>query len=50
VDEGLELLTGLAVGAENGYGVYPEGTVNGKVMRRLERLAIQWKRLHAPEE
>jgi lon-related putative ATP-dependent protease len=49
-DEGLELLTGLAVGAEDGYGVYPEGTVNGKVMRRLERLAIQWKRLHAPEE
>ncbi|MBI5015133.1 MAG: AAA family ATPase [Deltaproteobacteria bacterium] len=46
VDEGLELLTGLPPGEPNAYGDYPEGTINAKVSRRLERLARQWKKLH----
>ncbi|GAB4266115.1 MAG: ATP-binding protein [Deferrisomatales bacterium] len=50
VDEGLELLAGMPPGEEDLYGTYPEGTVNGKVMRKLERLAALWKRLHAGEE
>ncbi len=49
VDEALELLTGLPAGAEDPYGNYPEGTVNGKVMRKLERLADLWKKLHLGE-
>ncbi len=50
VDEGLELLTGLPAGELDAYGAYPEGTVNGKVMRRLERLAALWRRIHNGEE
>jgi predicted ATP-dependent protease len=46
VDEGLELLTGLPAGTPNAYGDYPDGTLNAKVSRRLERLARQWKKLH----
>lgn len=48
-DEGLEILTGLPAGAVNGYGDYPEGTINAKVMRRVERLTRQWKKLHQEE-
>jgi lon-related putative ATP-dependent protease len=50
VDEAMALLADLPAGEEDPYGAYPEGTVNGKVMRRLERLAELWRRLHAPEE
>ncbi|MEW6486779.1 MAG: ATP-binding protein [Thermodesulfobacteriota bacterium] len=49
VDEALELFTRLPAGAEDAYGNYPEGSVNAKVMRRLERLAELWKKLHAGE-
>ncbi|MDW7710502.1 MAG: ATP-binding protein [Deferrisomatales bacterium] len=49
VDEALELLTGLPAGDEDPYGNYPEGSVNAKVMRRLERLAELWKKLHSGE-
>ncbi len=50
VDEAMALLADLPAGEEDAYGAYPEGSVNGKVMRRLERLAELWRRLHAPEE
>ena len=46
----MALLADLPAGEEDAYGAYPEGSVNGKVMRRLERLAELWRRLHAPEE
>ncbi len=49
-DEGMELLTGLPAGEPDAYGNYPEGTVNGKVMRKLERLAALWRRIHNGEE
>ncbi len=49
VDEGLELLTGLAVGEEGIDGRFPPDTVNGKVTRKLENLAELWRRLHAGE-
>ncbi len=50
VDQGMELLTGLPAGELTAYGTYPEGTVNGKVMRKLERLAALWRRIHNGEE
>ncbi len=50
VDQGMELLTGLPAGEPTAYGTYPEGTVNGKVMRKLERLAALWRRIHNGEE
>lgn len=41
VDQGLELLTGLAAGALDLAGQYPEGTVNRRVAFRLAMLARQ---------
>jgi len=43
IDEGIELLTGVAAGARQADGTYPEGTVHARVRSRLlaasERLA-----------
>jgi len=38
IDEGIELLTGVPAGEADKKGVYPPGTVNGKVMARLAEL------------
>jgi predicted ATP-dependent protease len=47
VDEGLELLTGMRAGEPDSYGDYAPGTLNHRVVGRLERFANQWKKLHA---
>jgi lon-related putative ATP-dependent protease len=39
VDEALELLTGIAVGAPDAEGKLPEGSLNQRVAQRLEHLA-----------
>lgn len=39
IDEGIELLTGVAAGTPNEYGRYIEGSVNGRVDQRLRDLA-----------
>lgn len=39
IDEGIELLTGVPAGARGPDGTYPEGTVHGRVQRRLEAMA-----------
>ena len=39
VDEGIEILTGLAAGKRRSDGRYPRTTVNGQVQRRLEQMA-----------
>ncbi|MEW5746197.1 MAG: ATP-binding protein [Nitrospirota bacterium] len=39
VEEGLEILTGMPAGAMQEDGTYPEGTVNYRVMKRLEEIA-----------
>ncbi len=46
VDEGMELLTGKTAGREDVYGDYPAGTINAKVVARLERFTRQWRQLH----
>lgn len=46
VDEGMELLTGMEAGVEDHFGNYPKGSINAKIMRRLERILEQWKKLH----
>ncbi len=38
IDHGIEILTGIAAGERNREGVYPEGTINGLVSRRLQDL------------
>lgn len=39
VDQGIEILTGLAAGEPDGAGIYPENTINGKVQTRLNDFA-----------
>lgn len=39
INEGMELLTGLKMGEEDEKGTYPEGTVNHKVIEKLNQLA-----------
>ncbi len=39
IDEGIELLTGVAAGARDGTGAFPDGTVNRRVEDRLIALA-----------
>jgi len=39
IDEGMEILTGLDMGEPDEDGNYPEGTINYKVMERLNKLA-----------
>jgi lon-related putative ATP-dependent protease len=40
-DEAMEILTGLPAGRPDALGIYPEGTVNGLVQRRL----LEWTAL-----
>jgi predicted ATP-dependent protease len=39
VDQGIEILTGIAAGEPDARGVYPEGTINRRVADRLRALA-----------
>jgi hypothetical protein len=39
VDEGIEILTGVPAGKVEEDGTYPEGSVHGRVMARLEEIA-----------
>ena len=48
VDEGLEILTGLPVGARDADGSYPDGSVNAAVARRLVELAELRRELGVP--
>ncbi len=50
-EEGLELLTGMAIGEMKEDGTYPEGTLNYLVMKRLEEIsaAMEKKKEQAPE-
>jgi lon-related putative ATP-dependent protease len=43
IDEGIEILTGVAAGVMLEDGNYEEGTVHGLVDRELQRLASGWK-------
>lgn len=45
IDEGIEVLTGIAAGARVGEGRYPEGSVNDRVEKKLQYFAEQQKRL-----
>jgi len=44
IDEGIELLTGVAAGAARADGAYPTGTVNARVAARLEAFAAAARR------
>ncbi|HLF21083.1 MAG TPA: ATP-dependent protease, partial [Aestuariivirga sp.] len=39
VDEGIELLTGIAAGRRGGDGKFPDGTINARVETKLMQFA-----------
>ena len=45
IDEGIEVLTGIAAGARNSDGTYPEGSVNDRVQQKLKLFSEQQKQL-----
>ncbi len=47
VDEGIEVLTGVAAGERNGDGHYPADSINGRVERKLAQFSEQQKQLAA---
>jgi ATP-dependent Lon protease len=50
IDEGLEVLTGVAAGERRRDGSYPSGTVNETVQRKLLQYTEQQKRLSGTED
>lgn len=50
VDQGIEILTGVPAGEPGRDGAYPEGTINGRADRRLERMAETARRFQRPGE
>jgi predicted ATP-dependent protease len=49
IDEGIEILTGKTAGVKGPDGVYPEGTINATVDRKLRELAEGLKQFAAEE-
>jgi predicted ATP-dependent protease len=45
IDEGIEVLTGVAAGARNTDGSYPEGTINDRVQKKLQEFTELQKKL-----
>ncbi len=45
IDEGIEVLTGVAAGERDGEGRYPEGTVNYAVQKKLQQFTELQKKL-----
>jgi lon-related putative ATP-dependent protease len=39
VDQGIEILTGVPAGEHDARGEYPEGSINGRVIRKLDEMA-----------
>ncbi|UCB46756.1 MAG: AAA family ATPase [Spirochaetota bacterium] len=50
IDQGVEILTGIAAGELKDDGTYPEGTLNHAVDRRLTEFAECWKEFRAGVE
>ncbi len=48
VDEGMAILTGVPVGEPDETGVYPEGTINRRIVDRLDALAKKARALARP--
>lgn len=46
IDEGIELLTGVAAGEADSDGNYPEGSINQLVQARLREFARRWSAFH----
>ena len=49
IDEGIEVLTGVAAGARGADGRFPEGSINARIEARLDAMAASARR-HAGKE
>ncbi len=47
IDEGIEVLTGVAAGARQADGSYPDGTINDRVQKKLQQFTELQKKLTA---
>ena len=45
IDEGIEVLTGVAAGARQADGSYPDGTINDRVQKKLQQFTELQKKL-----
>jgi len=50
IDEGIEILSGMAAGEPDEKGEYPEDSVNGKVHARLAELAEKQRKYREPQK
>jgi lon-related putative ATP-dependent protease len=49
VDEGVELLMGAPLGAPDGEGAYPEGSIGARIERRLDAFTEGWRAFESRE-
>ena len=45
IDEGIEVLTGIPAGNRDPDGHYPEGSINGRVEKKLRRFSEQLRQI-----
>ena len=50
IDEGIEVLTGVAAGARQADGSYPDGTINDRVQKKLQQFTELQKKLTAGDQ
>jgi hypothetical protein len=50
IDEGIEILTGVAAGERQPDGSYPEGTINQRVRQQLKENAERMKGFYGEEK
>lgn len=50
IDEGIEVLTGVAAGARQTDGSYPDGTINDRVQKKLQQFTELQKKLTAGDQ
>ena len=50
IDEGIEVLTGVAAGARQADGSYPDGTINNRVQKKLLHFTDLQKKLTAGDQ
>jgi predicted ATP-dependent protease len=50
IDQGIEILTGAPAGEPDQDGAYPDGSVHGRVMARLEEIAENLKGIDEEKE
>lgn len=49
IDEGIEVLTGIAAGSRHRDGTYPAGSVHDRVQKKLQLFTERQRQLSAPE-